>query len=205
MREPEFLPNWYPMLRRKRRWVILQSWLTAAVVVALGMWMLLSERNVHAAENALDSLQGQLNQSNGELRKLDELQSLRRQMSQQAQVVAHLGLHVPASRMIDALDQVMPTKMALLDLTLNTEQRVVAQSPLLTTPGAEPAIDRQLHVKLHGVVPTDVDLGDFLGHLSNVPFFRDIAMPYSKDRVQSGHVMREFEITFSVKLSEDDH
>jgi Tfp pilus assembly protein PilN len=204
MREPEFLPNWYPMLRRKRRYVILQSWLTAAVVIALGMWMLLSERNVHAAESAVDSLQSQLSQSNGELKKLDELQSLRRQMTQQAQVVAHLGLHIPTARMIDALGQVMPAKMALLDLTLNTEQRAIQQSPLLANSGVEPQVDRRLRVKLHGVVPTDVDLGDFLGHLSNVPFFRDIAMPYSKDRVQSGHVMREFEVTFAVDLNQDE-
>jgi len=32
MRELEFLPAWYPMLRRKRQWLMFQLWLTGAIL-----------------------------------------------------------------------------------------------------------------------------------------------------------------------------
>ena len=46
MREVEFLPAWYPQVRRRRRLVVLQAWMTLAVLIGLGAWMTLAGRNV---------------------------------------------------------------------------------------------------------------------------------------------------------------
>jgi hypothetical protein len=56
---------------------------------------------------------------------------------------------------------------------------------------------------VHGVVPTDVDFASFLAKLSTVPYFENVAMIYAKDRSESGHVMREFEVTFTVSLNQE--
>jgi hypothetical protein len=56
-------------------------------------------------------------------------------------------------------------------------------------------------VRLLGVSPSDVDLANFLAGLTNVPFFQDVAMIRSHDKSDSGHIMREFEVTFGMSLN----
>jgi hypothetical protein len=46
-----------------------------------------------------------------------------------------------------------------------------------------------------------VDLANFLAGLSNNPYFEQIAMTYARDRSDSGHTMREFEVTYVVDLT----
>ena len=58
-----------------------------------------------------------------------------------------------------------------------------------------------MKIKLKGVTPTDVDLANFLGQLSSVPYFENILMTYAKDRTDTGHTMREFEVTFTMNLN----
>src|SRR5690242_11989584 len=98
MREMEFLPAWYPQIRKRRRMVVLQAWATLALVAGLVAWMLLSSQNVHRAEADLRSLRGEITQTETELQKLDDLLNLQKQFRQQDRVNAKLGLHVPAAR-----------------------------------------------------------------------------------------------------------
>jgi Tfp pilus assembly protein PilN len=202
MRELEFLPAWYPALRRKRRFVALQAWLAGAVVAALGLWMLLAERNVRSAEASLVNLQGQLQQTDDQLHRLSELQSLKQEMSEQAEVVARLGPHVPVARLIDVLQDAMPDDMAILDLSSQSQAQTKQATALSAASGNQPVVIHTELVRLHGVVPSDVDLGNFLARLAGVPYFSDIAMTYSKDRVEGGRMMREFEVTFSIHLDD---
>ena len=202
MHELEFLPAWYPALRRRRRFVAMQAWLSGVVIVTLGFWMLLAQHNVRVAQGALNSINSQLQQTDQELHRLNELQALKQQMSLQAQVVARLGPHVPTARILDELEQLMPPQMALLDFTLNTQSQNKAPAALAAASGSQATQSRSLHLRLHGVAPTDVDLGNFLARLAGVPYFSDIAMSYSRDRSDSGHVMREFEVTFTIDLSD---
>jgi len=202
MRELEFLPAWYPALRRKRRFVALQAWLACAILVVLGLWMLLAERNVRSAEASLANLQGQLAQTDDQLHRLSELQSLKDQMSQQAEVVSRLGPHVPIARLINVLEDAMPDDMAILDLSSQAQAQTKQASSLSAATGSQPVLVRTELVRLHGVAPSDVDLGNFLARLAGVSYFSDIAMTYSKDRVDSGRMMREFEVTFSIHLDD---
>jgi len=66
--------------------------------------------------------------------------------------------------------------------------------------GAAPLPESRLRLRLHGVAPTDVDLGEFLAKLQGKPFFKQIELTYIHDRLDSGHVMREFEIAFVMEL-----
>lgn len=206
MRETEFLPAWYPQVNRRKRLVILQAWMTLVLAIGLGAWSVLADRNVRAAEGAEQLLSGNLAQTQSQLKELDELLALQKKCRQQYQVLEKLGLHVEASRMIDRLDEIMPHEMALLDLGFQVEERPRAAYPLVTVAAAGSdaralTTDRRLRVRLRGVAPTDVDVARFLAHLGNVPYFDEVSMTYAKDRAQSGHMMREFEVTFSVGLS----
>jgi Tfp pilus assembly protein PilN len=204
MRELEFLPAWYPQTRRRKRQVLLQAWVTVCSVIALATWLLLAQRNVHAADAKLADLDVRLEQTNKELAKLDELLNKQKLWRQEEDVVSRLGLHVETTRMFNAIEAALPQEMAILELSLDVDEQLVPVATLADAQAVQQAqtqISRRLKVSMLGVAPTDVDLANFLGQLSAVPFFENVAMTYAKDRAEGGHVMREFELTFAVNLN----
>ena len=217
MRELEFLPDWYPKVRKRKRMVALQAWVTIILMCGLGLWMLLVQRNVHAREVEVESLSKDLNQSETELARLEDLLQLQRQLGQQDQIFLKIGRPVETTKLITTLEQMMPTDMALLDLTVETEdpQRNGGGSGsgssyssansgggLAARAAREKELETpKLRFRMHGVAPTDTDLGEFLHKLTGKPFFKDVELLYSHERQDRGHVMREFELTFMMDLA----
>jgi Tfp pilus assembly protein PilN len=204
MRELEFLPAWYPQLRQRKRLVVLQVYMSLVLLAGLGLWMLKFDRNVAADRRRLAELNDQLQDTQLVLHKLDELEKLDKQLKVQEEVVEKIGLHVEVTRIINALEQAMSNDMSLLNLSIEVfeQQRSATQSlAALAGAGAKPAFDRSLKIKVQGVAPTDVELANFLYKLGNNPLFERVAMNYAKELTQNGHVMREFEVSFSVNLN----
>jgi Tfp pilus assembly protein PilN len=212
VREVEFLPDWYPKVRKRKRMVALQAWVTLTLMVGLGLWMLLVQRNVHAREIELDTLRKDLTQSEAELARLEELLQLQRQLGQQDQIFNKIGRPIETTKLIATLEQMMPSDMALLDLSLESEEPMrgnggggggggwggglagrAAREKEQETP--------KLRFRLRGVAPTDTDLGEFLHKLTGRPFFKNVELLYSHERKDRGHVMREFEVTFTMELA----
>lgn len=209
MRELEFLPAWYPQLRRRRRLVVLQVYMSLILLAGLGLGMLKFSRNITHDRQRLVQLNEQLQDTHLVLQKLDELEKLDAQLKVQEQVVEKIGLHVEATRMINALEQAMSSDMSLLNLNMEVFEQQKSSGSLQTLAAAlsatadqpKPAVDRTLKVKVHGVAPTDVELGNFLDKLRNNQLFDRVNMNYAKERAQNGHIMREFEVLFNVNLN----
>jgi Tfp pilus assembly protein PilN len=159
---------------------------------------------VHAAEANLIQVVTAMDHTRTELEKLDDLLKLEAECRQRDQVLTKLGLHVESSRLVNKLAEVMPSDMAVLDLDIAIEQTKPQASAIgraAESAAKDVPPDRRMKVRLKGVAPTDVDLANFLRELSNVAFFDNVAMTYAKDRSDSGHVMREYEVTFSLNLN----
>jgi Tfp pilus assembly protein PilN len=200
----EFLPAWYPQIHNRKRQVMLQAWGTLVLLGGLVAWMYLSGRNVKSAEVDLRALSGQISQTEAELQKLDDLLNLQKQLRQQDRINAKLGLHVEATRMITALENSMPREMAVLSLGMEIEEQARPVATLDDAKAAQdktPPVTRKLKIKMQGVAPTDVDVANFLARLGTTPYFENVAMGYARDRLDTGHVMREFEVTFAVDLT----
>jgi Tfp pilus assembly protein PilN len=182
--------------------VILQAWLTLVLIAGMGAWVALKDRNNSHAEHTLAMQCAQLAQTYTQLAEVDKLDSLRRQLRQQEEVVSRIGFAIDACKAVNALDERMPRQMALTGLTLENEERV-DHSVLAANRGAasEPPVDRRLRVRVQGVCPTDVDLANFMTQLSAVPFFDAVNNTYAREKAENDRVMREFELTFSVNLS----
>jgi len=216
VREPEFLPAWYPQLRRRKRLVALQGWMTLVLICGLGLWFVLVQRNVRASELQLQSLGGQMAQTQLELARLDDMLELQKQLKQQDEVIAKLGLHVDSARLLATLKEVIPAEMSLLDTSLTIEEKPLPVSSLSKAAAAggtkakgepEPKVrevDRRMKVKLQGVAPSDVDLATFLARLQAMSYLQQVAVSYARDRTDNEHVMREFEVTFSIDLNDSD-
>ena len=208
MREVEFLPDWYPKVRKRKRMVALQAWVTLILFCGLGLWMLLVQRNVHARDLELDGLRKDLTQSETELARLEELLQLQRQLGQQDQIFNKIGRPVETTKLITTLEQMMPTDMALLDLSLEGEEQRGGGGGSAWGGGLAGRAAREkeqetpkLRFRLRGVAPTDTDLGEFLHKLTGRPFFKNVELLYSHERQDRGHIMREFEVTFVMELA----
>jgi hypothetical protein len=201
MSDVDFLPEWYRQLRHKRRLVALQAWMLAIVVVGLGLWTILAARNAQARETVLNTRKGQLMQSGLELEKLAELQGLKAKMSEQAELVSHLGPHVPIGRLFNAFEQMMPSDMALLDVQFDFAQQERAVSAIDAAAGKASAIQRQLKVKMHGVAPSDVEVGNLMIRLATIPSFGDSSST-TQDLRRENRLMREFTVSFTMNLSD---
>jgi Tfp pilus assembly protein PilN len=204
MRELEFLPEWYVRLQRRRRYVMLQTWITVVVAVALGSWLFLVGRNQSSAQASLDNLQSHLIDSRQQLQQMERLERLRVQWRQQAEVLEGMGLHVEAARLLERIAEVLPPSAALVGISSELEEVPVAlsgtQRAALKDPKVLP-VDRRLRVKVQGVAPTDVELATFLTELNGVPFFEAVGLNYVRDRREAGHVQRLFEVSFLVNLN----
>jgi Tfp pilus assembly protein PilN len=202
VRELEFLPDWYPQTRRRRRLIVLQGWLTLVMVAGMGSWVLLKDRNNTLDERTLAVQTAQLDQTYAQLAEVDKLDSLRRQLRQQEEIVSRIGFAIEACKAVNALDERMPRQMALTGIVLENEERA-DRSALAAKrgPNGDPPVDRRLKVRVQGVCPTDVDLANFMTQLSAVPYFESVNNTYARERTESNRVMREFELTFNVNLT----
>jgi Tfp pilus assembly protein PilN len=203
MREVEFLPEWYPKVRKRKRMVALQAWSTLILIAGLGLWMILVQRNVRLRQHALGALQTDLFHSEEEINHLEEALKLQNQLSGKDQVLLKIGRSVEMTKLVSTLEQLMPADMALLDLNFDTEEAPHPGGTLAARAAAEQkATDSKLHFRLHGVAPTDVDLAEFLAKMTGKAFFKQVELMYSHERVENGHVMREFEVSFALELSQ---
>jgi Tfp pilus assembly protein PilN len=198
MREIEFLPDWYPVIRRRKRVVTLQGWLMLVIALSMALWVFLVHRNIRMAEASDGMLREQLHQTHVELTEMDQLDQDRKALRHQEEILNSLGLHVESYRIIRALDEAMPTHMSLLGMQFDVEDLTPPAGARLAPAPARH--DRRLNVRIQCVAPTDVELTDFMTRLSAKPFFEQIAVTYAKECTQNGRVMREFEVTFRVNL-----
>jgi hypothetical protein len=204
MREIDFLPPWYTQFLRRRRTVFFQTWMTIGVALGLGLWLFLADRNQRNAENVLDSLSGQIQQTSAQLQQMERLEMLRRQLRMQAEVLTKLGIHVEAGRLISKLAEAAPPSLSLLLLNIDTDEipvQLSAAERASLKEGTRPPVDRRLRVRVGGVAPTDVELAMFLTDLTAAPYFERPSLTYVRDRREAGHVLREFEVTFSINLN----
>jgi hypothetical protein len=206
MREIEFLPAWYPNLRRRKRIARLQSAVVVLLLCGFCAWAGLAHHNVMGAETSLQILQEQLDQTHIEQTILSQQLDLRQQLQDREQLIGSLGYPVQMTRLMQKVDQVMPKEMSLLQVDCNVEEtpRVVT-SVAGVKPGdnKEPQLDRRLKVRLLAIAPSEVDLANFLAGLTSVPFFDQVAPSYARSRNDSGHIVREFEVTFVVNLNRE--
>jgi Tfp pilus assembly protein PilN len=201
VREPEFLPDWYPQTRKQRRLVVLQGWLILTLVGGIATYAALADRNIRADEATRASLQAQVDQTNAQLAEMDKLDVMRQQLSQQEQIVSRLGFYVEACKAVNTVDSLMPKQMSLTGLVIENEEKVDNSAMQQARGSSDTVIDRRLKVKLQGVCPTDMDLANFMTQLNTVPFFEQVNITYSREKSDNAHVMREFEASFFVGLT----
>jgi Tfp pilus assembly protein PilN len=179
------------------------AWVTVAMIGAMTTWVALTQRSIHIRQARLVQLDAELQHSREELKDLELLVTSEKKLKERAQVLNKVGFHVEAARLLATLDEVMPKSASLLELSFLTEEKQpVTLVAAKAAQERDRVTDRRLNVRVTGVAPTDVEVADFLTKLTGKPFFEDVRMTGSKPRMESGHMMREFEVYFSMNLND---
>jgi Tfp pilus assembly protein PilN len=201
MRDMEFLPAWYPLTRQRRRLIVLQGWLILALMAGMGAYLAMSDRNIKGDVTSRTALQAQLEQTNAQLAEMDKLEAMRRQLQRQEQIISRLGFYVEASRMLETIETLMPKAMSLTGVQLDNEEKLDTSAVQQAKGTNDAAVDRRLKIKMQGVCPTDSDLSFFLSQLSTIPAADQVNVTYTRQKEESNHVLREFELSFSLNLN----
>jgi len=211
LREVDFLPTWYPAFRRRRTLLAVQVWLTIALVVAAAGGLFWQRQRLGVARATLHDDEARLAQVRREVRQLDELEGLQRELLQKRRLVARLGVPVDLTRVVAELAECMGPAVSLSDLTAKTNETGKSMAELAAerrggrggAAGAAGGISRTLRVSLKGVAPTESDVTAFYARLADRRFFDDVRLEHSAERRDQAHVMREFDLSFAIPLDYD--
>ena len=188
MREVDFLPGWYRQSLRHRRVILWQGGVTIAIGLGIFVGMLLMHHRVESAKAGLQATQNGLIDETARLKEMDQLGDRRKQWLVQEQIMARLGLQVEAARLMRALDTAMPQEVSLVGLQFDAEEPAKSAG-------------HRLRIRLQGVAPTDSDLATFMTRLGELPVFEQVTAGYVKEFSENGHLLRSFEVSFSMSLN----
>jgi hypothetical protein len=204
MREIEFLPDWYPRVRRQRAWFRVQAWATVVLLVGVTLYVAVQRRSLFIAESTQRSAAAEVADTRSKVRELDEQVRLQRELLGKQTLVAQLGLPVELTRIIAEVGDCMPSEMSLEEIDINTSEteRSVAdqQRGRGTTGPREATKSRKLRVTVTGVAPTDSQVYSFFGRLADRRFLDNVRLERTGERRTREHVMRDFVVSFEVSL-----
>lgn len=203
MRELEFLPSWYSVVRRRKMAVVIQAWATVGLALTLLVWMAIAQFRVLSARSELSTLRKDMAKTQEDLNRLDSMTQIKRRWSEQGEVLSKIGVSVESTRLLGLIAQSTPESISLIGMNLTTEEKIDAAKTLVNARASrdkEPAIDRKLRVRLQGVAPSNAEVADMMTRLASTNFLEDVSMGYTKDSDQSGRLVREFEVTFALDL-----
>ena len=189
--EVEFLPPWYPRLRRLRRRLAVQALLSAAVVAGLALRFAHTRQRIGREEASLAELVRQ-----------------RERHRQEDAVLAKLGRHVEPSRLMAAIDAAAPPGVALAELNIESDPGPLdffspAYLAALRPPPGEGG--RRVRVHLRATAPSAVEAANFVAALSKQPSFRDVTMTdargrFADDGTSGASEVSEFRVAFWLDL-----
>lgn len=199
MREVDFLPNWYQGVRRQRRMLRVQTFVSGVVVLAGLIGILVSYRQCRAAEEKLALTNQQAEQAVKEVRQLDEMLSLQQQLVSKRRIVSELGLPVELSRVISELNDCLPREASFTEVEFKTNTTTLDTIADRAKQGAK-SVSRRLELNLKGIAPTESEVTAFWSRLIQRPFFNEVRLVNSVERRNGDHRWRSYEITLAIPL-----
>ena len=218
--EVDFLPDSYHRNQRRREKKI---WRCSLAVMFLALIVLgtTGQRRelIHLQQNRCD-LQKQVSDATAQLAKPDELRKEMAHLDAKADLVTHLRLRVPTTRILAAVANSLPRFVALTEYrstrdTIDSKSSSRPQPPKkkqdeANTPEKQPEqLDLEqtqenaqrtgLFVSLVGIAPDDVAISRYLATLEATGIFDEVQLLYTDQHAHGDHRLRKFEVRLRVK------
>jgi Tfp pilus assembly protein PilN len=202
MAEVDLLPPWYPVLLKRRRRLLVQSWLTGLVVVALMAVLVWRQANEEATHVELASLEEQRRMTDAMLLQLEAEESRLDGLLGRAELVSRMGLPLEVSRVLAQIDAAMPADIALTALDVTMEERTgPAQGAIARSPGVRGGAQKNMKFTFTGFAASPDSVIALSRSLQQQPLLRDVAPAGTQSTEVYGRLIVAFEISFRVDLS----
>lgn len=202
----DFLPKRIIVQRARRQRLIRHSYLVAVCVAGLGLLGYWRHDRLHQARGGLQEVTEQSRHVQTRLHILDSLERQQAELMIKKRISDQLGSRVNTLDVMAELQHLLPTSMALSNLSLETmEVRVpvtrtrsgrtntsLRVSPAGVQARKDEKVLHRVRLVLTGLAPTDVDVANFIGQLSASKLFEDVTMGYAKNVSFRGRSAREF-------------
>ncbi len=208
MKELDFLPRQFREARRRRLLMRRNGAFMIVLVLGFAGLHVVTTTRVRSAEAALESLRSGDRERSAELARLSAIESEMTTLRQDADLVDRLEDDAPMHVVLAELTRMMTKSMAIVSLSAawaappgGVEGGAAAPPGTTAAPTrkADPVFDRgAMRMELVGVAADNIDIGFFMGKLTESPLFRDVAMGYSHTVERDGRQMREFKLSFAV-------
>ncbi len=204
----DFLPQTFvaEQLRRQRAWR--QGALIAMVAAGMVGWFFLAR--VHLRERAVyaRAVQEELNANRNRVTEMSKLQGQRVLLLHQVKVQRELAQPVNHTTVLATLGSLMPESLAMTGMTVKT----LRPTPAAATTGPQPSPGTKkpavsepdlIRLEVRGLSPSDVEVANFVGRLTEVELFSNVKMHYSRAATVRGYSVREFAVELEVALDRD--
>jgi len=200
MREIDFLPQWYPAVRRQRSILRAQVWASAIIVSAGVVALTVSYQQCEAAQRRFEVTREHADHAVKQVHQLDEMLSLQNQLVAKRQIVSELGLPVELSRVISEFNDCVPREVSFTDIEFKTTETALESISDRAKQSGGKTMTRRLEIALKGVAPTESEVTAFWSRLIQRPFLTEVRLVNSVERRNGEHRWRYFEITVAIPL-----
>ncbi|MFZ9915238.1 MAG: PilN domain-containing protein, partial [Phycisphaerales bacterium] len=216
-----FLPDDYVRDARDRRSSIIALLLFLIVMGSVFAAFLFTNRQWEDVRVAQLAVNDATEKAAKEIEEMRNLEKIRGQMVDKADLARSLIEPVPRSVLFATLINTMPENLSLVELELRSEEIKAPKTPVATpkgdprarrTPGAANAAGappkpepsrRRVTVNATGIAPDDLDVSRWMTGLSRIPFLSGIRLEVSEEKELNGAVMRQFKISMRIEPDAD--
>jgi Tfp pilus assembly protein PilN len=212
-----FLPDDYLDRKLQRRTNILCLVLTALVMGGIGTGFAISLQSINRIVQQQRGVDQSYADAAQRITQLRDLQSKQQRIAHQAEMSASLLEKVPRTLVLAQITNALPAGVSLLALTMESHRHVFPPTPLPIAQfgqppsTAEPAKSPEQPVvfdvtlRLIGVAATDVQVAQFINHLSRSQLFNDVNLATSDDYQMNADKVRRFSIDMALAADVPRH
>ncbi len=208
-----FVPDDYVQNTESSRTNLLSLVLLGVVMIALcGSFMTIKirQRACGVKEKLVNTKMGKIQEA---IKKFEELQTKRGEMMRTALTTSQLIEPVPRSVLLATLTNNLPQGVSLLKLGLLQKESVRSiqskstskyQSKQAKKAANAAQVSRgsllETHIDIEGVAPSDLQVAEYIGRLSNSTLLDNVALVESKEhKVEDSTMFRRFKLTAMLK------
>ncbi|MBW7992184.1 MAG: PilN domain-containing protein [Planctomycetes bacterium] len=208
-----FVPDDYVKNTESSRTNLLYLVLFGVVMIALcGSFMTIKirQRACGVKEKLVNSKMGKIQEA---IKKFEELQTKRGEMMRTALTTSQLIEPVPRSVLLATLTNNLPQGVSLLKLGLLQKETAGSLQSAPTSKyqskqakkaanASQVSQERLLetHIDIEGVAPSDLQVAEYIGRMSNSSLLDNVALVESKEHeVEDGTMFRRFKLTAMLK------
>ncbi len=205
MNEINFLPLRLIQSQRRQSRMFRELLVVGGVLLCCVVWYGGQQGHNASLEHLVVAKQDELVAAQQRTVEVQRLTAQREDLQYQLQIQQRLTRPITHSTLLAVMTDLLPDSLAITELTL------VAQTPVSqprhqkgqgakTSRKASPPKPQLMHVQIEGVSPSDVDVANLVGGLSEHPIFSNVKMRYSR-AVKLQHVQaRQFRVEMDILL-----